>query len=244
MAKGYEIEYGGYARDTEAGKEDLLFTTFTSAFLCKQRTIEEAESWNEQGASYDVGSVTVRYRKLETAINPWRDSEEEAALDSAIIRKGDCWYTEAWTDEDLERILGDINVDPSREYIDMARNVVTSKDFMKSFSDSSDRNGWIENALDDFFYSKPMMIKRIVDYIIEIGTQNTTNGNWTISTDEIRGKYDVTREWLLENKELIKDSIDGREEVLSVTWDSFDNDGKWNGFDCNFYGDCCPNYVE
>ena len=244
MAKGYEIEYGGYVKDRKTGKEDLLFTTFMSAFLCKQRTIEEAKSWNEQGASYDVKSITVRYRKLETAINPWRDSEDQAKLDSAIIRKEDCWYTESWTDDDLERILGDINIEPTREYIDMARNVVTADTFMRSFSDLSDRNVWIENALDDFFYSKPVMIKRIVEYIVETGTQNTSNGNWTVCTDDLQDKFDVSYDWLLENRKLIKDSIDGRDEVLSATWDSFDDTDKWNGFDCNFCGDCCSNYEE
>lgn len=244
MSKGYEIEYGGYAVDTKTGKEELLFSTFASELLCKNRTIEEIKIWNDLGAAYDPDSVTVRYRKLEIAINPWRDSEEAAELDSVIIRIDDCWYTEVWTDDDLKRILDDINVEPTREYIDMAHNVVTSDIFMKSFGNLSERNVWIENELDDFFYSKPVMIKRIVNYIVETGIQNTSNGNWTVCTDEVQEKFDVTYEWLLENRELIKDSIDGRDEILSATWDSFDGNGKWNGFDCNFCGDSCPNYEE
>lgn len=226
MAKGYEIEYGGYAVDTKTGKEELLFTTFASELLCKNRTIEEVKSWNDLGAAYDPDSITVRYRKLETAINPWRDSEEEAELDSAIIRINDCWYTEVWTDDDLKRIMENISIEPTSEYIAIARNIVTADTFMKSFSDLSNRNVWIENVLDDFFYSKPIVIKRIVDFVVETGTQNTSNGNWTVYTDEIQEKFDVTYEWLLENRNLIKDSIDGREEVLSETWDSFDDKNK------------------
>lgn len=168
------------------------------------------------------------------------DSGAENVVKLLCTKRGD--FTAKYKAD--KRILDDINVEPTREYIDMAHDVVTSDIFMKSFGNLSERNVWIENELDDFFYSKPVMIKRIVNYIVETGIQNTSNGNWTVCTDEVQEKFDVTYEWLLENRELIKDSIDGRDEILSATWDSFDGNGKWNGFDCNFCGDSCPNYEE
>ncbi len=98
---GYEeIEYGGFVKDRKTGKLDLMFLTPIGQLICRNRTIEKAQLSNEHyNTDYDLTTVQVRCRKVETAVNPWRDSEEEADLDSAIIRKENCWYREKMSRE-------------------------------------------------------------------------------------------------------------------------------------------------
>lgn len=83
---GYEeIEYGGFVKDRKTGKTDLMFLTPIGKLICRNRTIEKAKFCNEyNGTDYDLTTVHVRCRKVETAVAPWRESEEEADLDSAI----------------------------------------------------------------------------------------------------------------------------------------------------------------
>lgn len=89
---------------------------------------------------------------------------------------------------------------------------------------------------------KNELINEIVDYIISQGTQNTTSGNWIFYYYELQDKFNVSYEWLVENAEDIKEVIDSSEEILSETWDEFDDKGKWEGFNCNFCGKYCPNW--
>lgn len=245
MAKGYEIEYGGYAVDTKTGKEELLFTTFASEFLCKERTAAEVKSWNDLGAAYDPDSVTVRYRKLETAINPWRNSEEEAELDSAIIRVDECWYTESWNEDDLIYTLAEIGIDSDDPgNIRKALEIVKSEQFQNYFSDCSDQNEFLTAKLTEFFFSKEQVIERIVGYIVKTGSNSPENSRCVARSEELMEKFDVTYKWLSENKDLIKKTLNEREEVLSEPLDINDDDGKWNGFTCNFRGDSSEESVE
>lgn len=69
---------------------------------------------------------------------------------------------------------------------------------------------------------KNELIYEIVDYIISQGTQNSTSGSWIFYYYELQDKFNVSYDWLVENAEEIKDVIDGNEEILSETWDEFD----------------------
>lgn len=153
MAKGYEIEYGGYVVNTKTGKEELLFTTFASEFFCKERTIEKAKGKNNLGSAYDTSSVIVRYRKLEIAINPWRESEEDAKLDSAIIRVDECWYIESWDEDSLIYALSEIGIDPNKqENIKKALEIVKSEEFQCCFSECSDQDEFLTTKLTEYFF--------------------------------------------------------------------------------------------
>ena len=241
---GYEeIEYGGFVKDRKTGKLDLMFLTPIGQLICRNRTIEKAQLSNEHyDTDYDLTTVQVRFRKVETAVNPWRDSEEEADLDSAIIRKENCWYTESWTEDDLSSTLESIGIGAVSDNLDKAYEIVKSKEFQHYFNDQSERAEFLTDELSKFFFSKEMVIKRIVNYIIETGIQNTTSGVFCVYIDELKSKFDVTYKWLQQNRNDIRDEINCRKEVLSAAWDVFDEKGIWYGFKCHFSDVYCPNY--
>lgn len=245
--KGYEFQYGGFVFNTETGEEELLFTTYFSAILCEHRAVEEANNRNNRkahcGKVYDTARVTVRCRKIESAVNPWRDSQEEAENDTAIIRLDECWYTEAWTADDLIWALEEIGVDSSvKENFAKALDIVMSEEFQNCFDEESDREEFLKEKLTEYFFSKEQVIKRIVDYIVEEGTRETLTGHWRVYINDIKGKFDVTYKWLQENRNDIRDKINGRKEVLSASWGVFDKKGRWKGFACIFCDEYCQNY--
>lgn len=241
---GYEeIEYGGFIIDRKTGKTDLMFLTPISKLICRNRTIEKAKLCNEyNGTDYDLTTVHVRCRKVETAVNPWRDSEEEADLDSAIIRNENYWFIESWTEDDLISALESIGIDSDKDNLKKAYEIVKSKEFQHYFNDQSERAEFLTDELTKFFFSKEMVTKRIVDYIIESGTSNTTTGNWCVYVDELKSKFDITYKWLQQNRNDIRDEINCRKEVLSASWDVFDEKGIWYGFKCHFSDEYCSNY--
>ena len=162
---GYEeIEYGGFVKDRKTGKTDLIFLTPIGQLICRNRTIEKAKLSNKHyGTDYDLSTIHVRCRKVETTFNPWRNSEEEADLDSAIIRKNDCWFTEIWTKDDLINALDEIGISSAKkENQEEALNFVKSKKFMYCFDDQSEKNALLIDELSNYFYSKEKVIKRIV----------------------------------------------------------------------------------
>lgn len=243
MSKGYEIEYGGFVKDHKTGKTDLMFLTTISQLICLNRTIEKAKLSNEHyGTDYDLTTVQVRCRKVETAVNPWRDSEEEADLDSAIIRNENYWFIESWTEDDLISALESIGIDSDKDNLKKAYEIVKSKEFQHYFNDQSERAEFLTDELTKFFFSKEMVTKRIVDYIIESGTSNTTTGNWCVYVDELKSKFDITYKWLQQNRNDIRDEINCRKEVLSASWAVFDEKGIWYGFKCHFSDEYCSNY--
>ena len=244
MKDGYSIVYGGFATDKATGKEELLFETTYSELLCRERVEEKIHNRNLYTESdFDLDSIKIRYQKLETAINPWRDSEEEADLDSAIIRKDDCWFTEIWTKDDLINALDEIGISSDKkENQEEALNFVKSKKFMYCFDNQSEKNALLIDELSNYFYSKEKVTKRIVDYIIETGLKYTTTGKWCVYVDELKSKFDVTYKWLRENRNDIRDEINCRKEVLSAAWDVFDEKGIWYGFKCHFSDEYCPDY--
>lgn len=86
------------------------------------------------------------------------------------------------------------------------------------------------------------MIKIIVDYIIAVGTTNTTTGNWHMDYDELTEAFGfVSRDYLRQHHDQILDALNSRTEILSETWTDYDELGQPNGFDCNFALVYCPN---
>lgn len=243
MKDGCSIVYGGFAKDEVTGKEELLFRTTYSELLCRKRVEEEIHNRNlYTGSDFNVDSIKIRYQKLETAVTPWRESEEEAELDSAIIRKENCWFIESWTEDDLISTLESIGIDSDKDNLKKAYEIVKSKEFQHYFNNQSERAEFLTDELTKFFFSKEMAIKRIVDYIIESGTKNTTTGDWCVYVDELKSKFDVTYKWLQQNRDKIRDEINCRREVLSAAWDVFDEKGIWYGFKCQFSDEYCQNY--
>ena len=87
-------------------------------------------------------------------------------------------------------------------------------------------------------------ISEIVDYIIKVGTENTSSGNWHIGYYELSEVFDfATPEYLRQHHDAILYEIDGREEILSETWTDYDGEGQPDGFDCNYGLAYCP-YAE
>lgn len=87
------------------------------------------------------------------------------------------------------------------------------------------------------------MIEKIINYIIKEGIENTISGQWNIFVEDIESVFNIPYDYIYSIKEDIKDKLDTRKEILSETWDLFD-DNKWIGFDCNFCGVYCPNWEE
>lgn len=96
------------------------------------------------------------------------------------------------------------------------------------------------------------MITHIVDFMIEVGTQETSSGNYNFYFDELAEEQvehfgiskEYALEWLNEHIDEITDEIDRREEVISETWYNYDECGNVEGFDINFALDYCPNIEE
>ena len=147
MREGYSILYGGFMTDRKTGKEDLLFETMCSEILCRERAKENALNFNKHtGRDYDLDTLRVGYRKVETAISPWRNTETEAELDSAIVRRRDHWYIETWDDEDLASALEDESVPIN------AGNIQRLKDACNGiFDDKSSRNEMLRMKVNEIF---------------------------------------------------------------------------------------------
>lgn len=159
MKDGYSMVYGGFATDKVTGKEELLFETTYSELLCRKRVEEEIHNRNLYTESdFNVDSIKIRYQKLETAVTPWRESEEEADLDSAIIRKENCWFIESWTEDDLISALESIGIDSDKDNLKKAYEIVKSKEFQHYFNDQSERAEFLTDELTKFFFSKEICI--------------------------------------------------------------------------------------
>lgn len=73
------------------GKEILLYTSGISEEHCRIMTYQMAKAKNEEGAfAFNLDHIRILYRKLEIAINPWRDTIIESAKDSSIGLKAEC----------------------------------------------------------------------------------------------------------------------------------------------------------
>lgn len=82
------------------------------------------------------------------------------------------------------------------------------------------------------------MIKKIVDYMITEGTEQTQEGNYCFYFEELSQKFNVYFEWLQENIENIIEQLALREEVACV---DFESD---NSFSIYFNLDYCGLQAE
>ncbi|MBE7004423.1 MAG: hypothetical protein E7425_09100 [Ruminococcaceae bacterium] len=82
----------------------------------------------------------------------------------------------------------------------------------------------------------------IIDYIIAVGTANTTTGNWHVAYYELSEAFDfATPEYLRQHHDEILYELDRRAEILSETWTDYDETGQPEGFDSNFAIAYCLN---
>ena len=87
------------------------------------------------------------------------------------------------------------------------------------------------------------IIKQIADWMIEGGTENTTEGNWIFYTNEIAEKFGITKNWITACREEIVDALYEHEAVADVIYNwGIDDDVK--SFDIDFYLSYCPNLSD
>ena len=80
------------------------------------------------------------------------------------------------------------------------------------------------------------LAKKIADYLIEQGTENTSNGSWIVYFDEIEDEFGVYLDYFDDLVTRITDALNP-EIVADVIVDDF-------GFDMIVYLDYCPNIDE
>ena len=59
-------------------------------------------------------------------------------------------------------------------------------------------------------------LKHIARYCVTSGTQNTTDGKWSISYDELSHHFDVSREDINSNAQLLVDELNRQEEINNL----------------------------
>lgn len=80
--------------------------------------------------------------------------------------------------------------------------------------------------------------KQIADYMIAEGCEQTTQGNWIFYYDEINSKFGVS---LPDDSDLINDIA---EYIYAEKSEIVSDLDLSQGFDLDFYTDCCPNIDE
>ena len=78
-------------------------------------------------------------------------------------------------------------------------------------------------------------LTEVVNYIVETGTQNTTEGNWIISFDELEKQTGINPEFNDGICSVLADVLHERESVADVELTD-------SGIDVCYYLDFCPNY--
>ena len=82
------------------------------------------------------------------------------------------------------------------------------------------------------------LIKTIADHMIAEGSEQTSSGNWIFTYDEINSKFGTD---LPNDAELINQIT---EYIYAVKSDVVSDLDLSQGFDLDFYTDCCPNIDE
>ena len=82
------------------------------------------------------------------------------------------------------------------------------------------------------------LIKTIAEYMIAEGSEQTSSGNWIFTYDEINGKFGTD----LPNDAALIDQI--AEYIYAEKSDMVADLDLSQGFDLDFYTDCCPNIDE
>ena len=82
------------------------------------------------------------------------------------------------------------------------------------------------------------LIKTIAEYMITEGGEQTSSGHWIFTYDEINNKFGTD---LPNDAELINQIT---EYIYAVKSDVVSDLDLSQGFDLDFYTDCCPNIDE
>ena len=80
-------------------------------------------------------------------------------------------------------------------------------------------------------------LNQLAEQIIRDGTQNTSNGTWTVSFDEIKEQYDITLNSGNGIGSMLLSILEARAEMAEV-------EPMEDGYDMTFYLDYCPNLDE
>lgn len=84
------------------------------------------------------------------------------------------------------------------------------------------------------FFNRPAYAQTIAEYMIHVGTENTTTGNWHFGFDSINERFGLDLKNDEEMVELIREELYKQGDILSDL-DIYDDD-----FDLMFYLDYCP----
>ena len=84
------------------------------------------------------------------------------------------------------------------------------------------------------FFNRPAYAQTIAEYMIHVGTENTTTGNWHFGFDSINERFGLDLKNDEEMVELIREELYKQGDILSDV-DIYDDD-----FDLMFYLDYCP----
>lgn len=80
-----------------------------------------------------------------------------------------------------------------------------------------------------------MDAKTIADYIIKIGTENTSNGSWCMDVDELANVFGISEDTVLSLADEIVNELNSREEVAELEF--YDN-----CFDLMFWLSYCSDW--
>ena len=75
---GTETEFRGLCRNKMTGEYEVLFHTFISDVLCRNRTIEKAKLNNEMDCKrfqYDLEDILIQYRDVTTYASGWKTKD-------------------------------------------------------------------------------------------------------------------------------------------------------------------------
>lgn len=84
------------------------------------------------------------------------------------------------------------------------------------------------------FFNRPAYAQTIAEYMIHVGTENTTTGNWHFGFDSINERFGLDLKNDEDMVELIREELYKQGDILSDV-DIYDDD-----FDLMFYLDYCP----
>lgn len=84
------------------------------------------------------------------------------------------------------------------------------------------------------FFNRPTYAQTIAEYMIHVGTENTTTGNWHFGFDSINERFGLDLKNDEDMVELIREELYKQGDILSDV-DIYDDD-----FDLMFYLDYCP----
>ena len=80
-----------------------------------------------------------------------------------------------------------------------------------------------------------LYVDRVVDYIVRVGTQSTSNGSYIFYFSSLSLALNVSKNWIEAHKMKICKALNKRKELIDEVWVGYEC------FDCMFGLDFCPN---